>query len=477
MSRHPRLLTLAAGGLLLPLTAVAAASTAGSAAPQPGEPAARLVAPDEVTASTFGRDRARVSLPVDIVAGDDPLEVKTNRATYRDEISGVWRSGGPRWHALPDGRTRTFRGLDKFLNIRVTDIETGDRFSQRRRVCLNNWGGRRVRPDAPARSPYPYSCHTNPYAFGMFQGVQAGWRVPLEPRRIRLAPGRYRVRVAITKPFRDALGLSWEDAKEVLRVRVDDGSGDSSDGQLRRTQAADPRPAPHPPSGPETVRRNGPRPNLRSLPAWNISTRRDRLRFNATVWNAGDSPLVVDGFREDGSTEMEAYQYFFNANGDQVGYQHVGQFAYDDHGTHDHWHFKAFARYRLLNADKSAVVRSGKRAFCLANTDAVDLTVEDAAWQPDNTDLHTDCGWEGATSMRQVLASGWGDTYAQFRAGQAFNLEGLPNGWYHIAVEANPGSTLVESDADDNVRLRRVYIGGEPGARTVKVPQVGLVKE
>ena len=220
-------------------------------------------------------------------------------------------------------------------------------------------------------------------------------------------------------------------------------------------------------------------PNLRSLPAWGIDVAENGnyLRFSATVWNAGDSPLVVDGFVADQEDRMDAYQYFFDSDGNQTGYQPVGSFEFDHKRTHQHWHFRDFATYTLLRADKSTAVVSRKEAFCLANTDAVDLTVPGADWDPGNTDLSTDCGQTDSLSLRQVLAAGWGDTYAQFRAGQSFDLRSLPNGTYWIATIANPRGRLVESSTTDNTALRKVVIGGRPGARTVRVPQVGLVVE
>ena len=220
-------------------------------------------------------------------------------------------------------------------------------------------------------------------------------------------------------------------------------------------------------------------PDLRSLPAWaiRVSDGGNFLQFSATVWNAGDSPLVVDGFRREGEDTMDAYQYFFDAAGNQTGYQQVGEMHWDGRPTHQHWHFEDFARYSLLDASQVEAVRSRKEAFCLANTDAVDLTVPNAAWNPDNTDLSTSCGDMGSLSIREVLASGWGDTYAQFRAGQSFDLHGLPNGTYYVAVIANPENRLVESSTDNNVSLRQVIIGGTENARTVTVPRVGLVVE
>ena len=116
------------------------------------------------------------------------------------------------------------------------------------------------------------------------------------------------------------------------------------------------------------------------------------LRFAATVWNAGDSPLVVDGFRRDGEAVMDAYQYFFDGDGNQTGYQQIGEFEFDEKPSHQHWHFRDFATYTLLRADQTTAAVSKKEAFCLANTDSIDQTVTNADWNPENTDLSTDCG-------------------------------------------------------------------------------------
>jgi hypothetical protein len=174
---------------------------------------------------------------------------------------------------------------------------------------------------------------------------------------------------------------------------------------------------------------------------------------------------------------MDAYQYFFDADGTQTGYQDVGHMHWDPKPSHQHWHFEDFARYSLLDKDQVEAVRSKKEAFCLANTDAVDLTVPDAAWRPYNTDLATSCGDYSSLSIREVLASGWGDTYTQYRAGQSFDLRGLPNGTYYIAVIANPEGNLVEASTDNNVALRKIRISGRPDHRKVTVPQVGIITE
>ena len=77
--------------------------------------------------------------------------------------------------------------------------------------------------------------------------------------------------------------------------------------------------------------------------------------------------------------------------------------------------------------------------------------------------------------VREVLASGWGDTYSQDRAGQAIDITGLPNGTYWIRVLANPVGRLHELSRRNNVSLRRVVLGGTAGARTVRVPKDGRI--
>jgi hypothetical protein len=117
-------------------------------------------------------------------------------------------------------------------------------------------------------------------------------------------------------------------------------------------------------------------------------------------------------------------------------------------------------------------VRSGKEAFCLANTDAVDLTIPNAKWRPDNTDLSSSCGQNTAVAVREVLDVGGGDTYSQDRQGQSFDITSVPNGTYYIEVKANPSNKLTELSTKNNTALRKIVLGGTATARTLKVPSV-----
>ncbi|MFB8106231.1 lysyl oxidase family protein [Streptomyces sp. NPDC056007] len=272
---------------------------------------------------------------------------------------------------------------------------------------------------------------------------------------------------------RDAFG-----AQGFAAAKVGDRAG-QTDGSR---QAPGARPNAKRPTGKASVP-DVPKPDLRSLPAYGITVSdgyedvpgKDYLAFSANVWNAGPAKLVVDGFRSPGKKLMDAYQYFYDAKGKQVGYAPTGTMEWDPRPGHEHWHFTDFASYRLLKADKKETVRSGKEAFCLANTDAVDYTVKNANWHPGNTDLSTACGQENSISVREVLDVGSGDTYTQDLPGQSFDITDLPNGTYYIQVLANPENRLKETNLKNNSALRKVVLGGKKGARTVKVPAHQLV--
>ncbi|MFE7511882.1 lysyl oxidase family protein [Streptomyces sp. NPDC057540] len=275
--------------------------------------------------------------------------------------------------------------------------------------------------------------------------------------------------------------LPWATKKQQA-ARADVRAGDTTgqtDGSRRAPALA---PQAERPAGNPSVP-NVPKPDLRSLPAYGITISdggqdipgKDYLAFSANVWNAGPAQLVVDGFRSPGKATMDAYQYFYDARGKQVGYTPTGTMEWDPRPGHVHWHFTDFASYRLLKADKKEAVRSGKEAFCLANTDAVDYTVKNANWHPYNTDLSTACGQENSISVREVLDVGSGDTYTQDLPGQSFDITDVPNGTYYIQVLANPAKRLKETSLDNNSALRKVVLGGTPGRRTVTVPAHDLV--
>jgi lysyl oxidase len=521
----------AAGVLVLTATGVGVAQAAANP-----PPLAFVAATSSVTATRYIWDD-EVYLSFDLglhaIAGNDAFEIWAKRTGYDKPITAervVVKNGKKTRVALPAGTVTDFTGLKDFTTISIAD-ESGAVVQQYKTpFCGNTWGSARTRPDAPATSPYPTQCGgENPFTLGAVWGVQAGWdsQVPDQPyspdgSTIDLAPGKYVATATVNPTYRQLFGISSEQATVKVNVTVEnetvDGKGRAGLAQAKAAKAAaraealaagvtaaddhsqhagegdaskqvsafNPafRPPAKRPATLKTTPRGGPRPDLRSLPAWGISLEPGTneqtgeadgkwyVNFGATVWNGGTSPLLVDGFRRSGTELMDAYQYFFDAKGNQVGSVPAGTMEWDDREGHKHWHFTDFAQYNLLDSTQKLAVRSGKEAFCLANTDAVDYTIANAKWRPDNTDLSTSCGANTVIAVREVLDIGNGDTYSQARPGQSFEVTDLPNGTYYIQVLANPANKLAEVSTANNSSVRQIVLGGTPENRTLTVPPV-----
>lgn len=467
-----------------------------------------------------------LDLGLHVVAGKDPFEIRAKRAGYDKPIVAhrtVTKNGKRVQEALPAGTVKDFTGLKDFVTYVFKD-KSGKVVTQYKTAfCANSYSSARTRRDAPATNPYPTRCGgENPFTLGAVWGIQAGWdsTVPDQPATgnalTKLKPGKYAVTATVDAKYQKMFGipankavakvnLTVKDVKidgaglararaagartePALRAQVaarhdhHDGEGDASrqvSSYLPEYRAAASRPLQL-----KAAPKTGPKPDLKSLPAWGISLSQGvnektgkpdgkwYVNFGATVWNAGTSPLLVDGFRRTGTELMDAYQYFFDAAGKQVGSRPAGTMEWDAREGHLHWHFTDFAQYNLLAADKKLAVRSGKEAFCLANTDAVDYTIKGAKWRPDNTDLSTSCGANTVVAVREVLDIGNGDTYSQDRPGQSFDITKLKNGTYYIQVLANPSKKLSELSTTNNSALRQIVLGGTAKKRTLTVPKV-----
>ncbi|MDZ5623185.1 lysyl oxidase family protein [Nocardioides sp. HM23] len=473
---------LAAAALGAPLLAATATTPASGA--EPTDPAIELVAPDKVTAYAY-RGGIYSDLGFRLEVEDAPLEIWSQRAPdYLTLPTAVAK--------LPSGdvtlpEQEQVGQLKRFVKIRIVDRNNPDAAPIRRfRSSCVGETSERIHPDAEFKNPFPRTCYYSSFALGAVSGIPAGWAGTIfgYESRLRLKPGQYDLTVRVTKGYAEALGMSPAErvASTVLTVKTEDDCRGCREG--RSTPRLSPnRHEPDPSGGVDSIADlppGTPTPDLRSLPAFGIQVSRNgsQLQFAANVWNAGNSPLVVDGFRRDGEDVMDAYQYFLDEGGNQVAYQEVGTMVWHPAPSHNHWHFNDFATYELLNADQTRAVRSGKESFCLANTDAVDLTGDGAAWDAYEEDLGSVCGGYELRSIREVLSAGWGDTYTQYRAGQSFPIKNLPDGVYYVRVLANPDSTLIESDTTNNESLRKVRLYTDRhGVRRVKVPQVGLVDE
>ena len=148
--------------------------------------------------------------------------------------------------------------------------------------------------------------------------------------------------------------------------------------------------------------------------------------------------MIVEGFRGGTAETMDAFQYFYDENGEAGLARAGGDVRIRPPPRPPPLALPQFVRYSIVDATTNEVVRSFKQSFCLAPTDAIDLTVPGALFLPYLPEMSSVCGGEEARWLREALPAGWGDTYYQFVAGQAFNITTLPNGAYKIRVDDEP---------------------------------------
>jgi hypothetical protein len=515
---HRRALTAALASATVALGGALAVTTVPSQAADPVSPLV-LDAPDRVVARSH-HGWVYSDLGVQMVAQGEDFRIEATRSpsggdlsqwwdpSYNSPIMATWKRGAGD-ESL--GEMTSWSGLDDFATVKIFRPSDGKRIRNIRAAGCFNGEAHKVGPLGPVSNPFPWGCPWNAYTLGSVMGVAQDYSSSLLPEwgtNLRLKPGTYRLVAGIAPEWAERFDIAEADATVTTKLVVKkarDRWRSSATVSARGTDDLEATTeAPTTSSAGELVDQYA--PDLRSLPAFDISLngKGTAMRFGATVWNGGAGPMVIEGFREDHEHDdeaptgdhtdhMTAYQYYFDGNGNQTGFDQVGQFGYHA-ANHNHWHFEDFARYRLFAADPAnedqpgeLAVKSTKASFCLVATDAVDLTVPNPDMRPEYTDLGSQCGGRNAESLREVLANGHGDTYHQFRAGQAFRIGNVPDGKYFISVEANPadepgaendGRNLKELDLTNNDSLRKVRIWTTPkGVRKVKAYQVGMIEE
>jgi hypothetical protein len=453
----------------------AVASAAGpAAATVTARPHLRLfAATPTVELDKYGPGPIPLDLGVFLSSTGADFRLDVTRAGYTSPVQVAEVVG--EWHRiLPASVDNGWNGLARFLHYTVTTAAGTPVTIHGATLCPNDWNRQRVDGSGPLIPRFPPFCANNPFTLGAVWGIDRGWAIGLSSSApfVRLAPGAYDIKVWIDPVYTALFSIPAADASVTVRANVVDLSGGA-----RPHAAAHPRPAAAtatPSSAPLDLQpAPATMPDLIPLPSWGISVsrqnRRDYLVFGATVWDAGQAPMLVEGYRRPGTNIMDAFQYF-TRNGVVVGRAPAGTMVYDPRPGHQHWHFQQFASYSLLAANKTSIVRSQKEAFCLAPTDPINLAQRGAVWNPGLVGLYGQCGDATSIWTRETLPSGWGDTYFQYLPGQSFNITGLPNGTYYIQVEANPLGVIHEVSRSNDIQLRQVILGGTPGARTVTVP-------
>src|SRR5213595_3155338 len=106
---------------------------------------------------------------------------------------------------------------------------------------------------------------------------------------------------------------------------------------------------------------------------------------------------------------------------------------------HQHYHFKHYATYELVDPNTGFVWKAAKKGFCMLDTDPNPAYLGEpaATWQ------FRSCGGIGIPG-NQGISHGWSDTYVFKLGGQYFILDGgdgqppVPPGDYVIRITVNP---------------------------------------
>src|SRR5918995_180396 len=152
---------------------------------------------------------------------------------------------------------------------------------------------------------------------------------------------------------------------------------------------------------------------------------------------------------------------------------------------HNHFHFRHYALYELVDPRTGKVWRAAKRGFCMLDTDPNPVPVGGV---PPGPGKFRTCGAIGIPG-NQGITAGWADTYRFTLAGQYFVLDGgdgqdpVPPGNYIIRVTVNPPFVaadgepcpytdtngfchqLPETNYDDNVGQTTISIPSHMGRK------------
>ena len=113
---------------------------------------------------------------------------------------------------------------------------------------------------------------------------------------------------------------------------------------------------------------------------------------------------------------------------------------------HNHFHFRHYTLYELVDPATGKVWRAAKKGFCMVDTDVV--ADRRGPW------AYRACGTR-TTPGNQGISVGWADTYNKHIGGQYFVLDGgdgqdpVPPGEYVIRITVNPPFTPNPNDPND----------------------------
>lgn len=198
---------------------------------------------------------------------------------------------------------------------------------------------------------------------------------------------------------------------------------------------------------------------------------RKLIRFTVTTPNIGTADIFV---------------------GDPNEHVAAGDGLFEFATCHNHYHFRHYALYELIDPNTGFVWKAAKRGFCMLDTDPNPQWLGGPTPGPSK---YRNCGEVGIPG-HQGITAGWADTYNLHLGGQFFVLDGgdgqppVPPGNYILRITVNPPFSakrnepcpfidsngfchqLPESNYDNNVGQVTINIPNRPG-KTGVGPEAG----
>ncbi len=143
------------------------------------------------------------------------------------------------------------------------------------------------------------------------------------------------------------------------------------------------------------------------------------IRFTVETPNIGDADIIV---------------------GDPNAHVAINDGLFEFATCHQHYHFRHYAKYELIDPQTGFVWKAAKKGFCMLDTDPAPTAT--SGQQPQSPQF-LNCGAIGIPG-NQGISHGWADTYRFFLGGQFFVLDGgdgqpvVPPGTYLIRITVNP---------------------------------------
>jgi hypothetical protein len=156
------------------------------------------------------------------------------------------------------------------------------------------------------------------------------------------------------------------------------------------------------------------------------------IRFTVSTPNVGDADLIL---------------------GDPNVHAAANDGLYEFASCHNHYHFKHYTLYELIDPATGRVWKAAKRGFCM-----IDVEKYQAYPGPASNDRnYLSCGAPASATTpmivgNQGISKGWADTYVWKLGGQYFVLDGadgqpvVPPGNYIIRITVNPGFAPTKTD-------------------------------